>query len=205
MSVAEFDHGYWYAAEIKDFAQAIGIPHARTLRKDELEKSIKRFLRTGTIALPTKRRLTKSGVKDIEKGLSLQLPVVHYTSNRETKEFLMREAHKLSPGLKRKSGACYRLNRWREEQLTSGRRITYGDLVREYVRLNQREGPFEQIPIRCYVNFLSDFLKNEKHASRADALTAWEQLKRLDAPKDYRAWKNASRTRSTSRQSAPKH
>ena len=83
MTVAEFDHGYWYATEIKDFAQEIGIPHSNRLRKDELEKSIRLFLRIGRIVLPTRRSLTTSGVKDIEKGLSLRLPIVHYTSNRE--------------------------------------------------------------------------------------------------------------------------
>jgi hypothetical protein len=41
MTVAEFDNGYWYAAEMKDFAQMIGIPHASKLRKDELGRSIK--------------------------------------------------------------------------------------------------------------------------------------------------------------------
>jgi hypothetical protein len=115
MTVAEFDNGYWYATEIKCFAQAIGIPHSNKLRKDELEKSIKLFLETGKVVLPTKRSLAKSGTKDIEKGLSLDLPIVHYTSNRETKDFIVREAQKIAPGLKRKSGARYRLNRWREE------------------------------------------------------------------------------------------
>ena len=60
MTVAEFDNGYWYATEIKGFADEIGIPHSNKLRKDELQKSIKVFLRTGKIALPTKRSLTKS-------------------------------------------------------------------------------------------------------------------------------------------------
>ena len=42
MTTAEFDNGYWYATEIKDFAQAIGIPHSNKLRKDELEKAIRK-------------------------------------------------------------------------------------------------------------------------------------------------------------------
>ena len=37
MTVADFDKGYWYAAEIKEFAQKIGILHSSKLRKDELE------------------------------------------------------------------------------------------------------------------------------------------------------------------------
>ena len=192
MTVSEFDNGYWYATEIKDFAQAIGIPHSNKLRKDELEKSIKLFLQTGKVVLPTKRNLAKSGIKDIEKGLSLDLPIVHYTSNKETKDFIVREAQKIAPGLKRKSGARYRLNRWREEQLTKGKKITYGDLVQQYVKLNQGEERFEQIPIACYINFLSDFLRAEKNATRADAMAAWKELKRMDAPKNYQAWKQAS-------------
>jgi SAP domain-containing new25 len=192
MTVVEFDNGYWYATEIKDFARAIGIPHSNKLRKDELEKSIKLFLETGKVVLPTKRSLAKSGVKDIEKGLSLYLPIVHYTSNMETKDFIVREAQKIAPGLKRKSGARYRLNRWREEQLTKGEKITYGDLVQQYVQLNQGKEPFEQIPIVCYINFLSDFLSAEQNATRADAMAAWKQVKRLDVPKNYQAWKKAS-------------
>jgi hypothetical protein len=192
MTIADFDNGYWYATEIKDFAQEIGIPSANKLRKDELEKSIKLFLQTGKIALPTKRSLTKSGVRDIEIGLSLRLPIVNYTSNRVTKDFIVREAQKIAPGLKRKSGARYRLNRWREEQLTSGKKITYGDLVEQYVKLNQVEGPFEQIPVGRYINFLSDFLAAEKGATRVEAVTAWKQLKKLSVPKNYRAWKKAA-------------
>lgn len=189
--MAEFDNGYWYATEIKDFAAKIGIPHSNKLRKDELEISIKLFLQTGKIALPTKRNLSKSGMKDLDKGLTLRLPVINYTSNRETKEFIIREAQKIAPGLKKKSGARYRLNRWREEQLTNGNRITYADLVKQYVRLNQIEEPFKQIPVVCYINFLSDFLNSEKDATRADALAAWKQLKGMNVPKTYRDWKKA--------------
>ncbi len=47
MTVPQFDNGYWYATEIKEFAKTIGIPSANKLRKDELEKAIKLFLETG--------------------------------------------------------------------------------------------------------------------------------------------------------------
>jgi hypothetical protein len=188
MTAAQFDNGYWYATEIKDFAKAIGIPSASKLRKDELEKAIKQFLRTKTIASPT-RTLSKSGIKDVERGLSLALPVVHYTSNRETKDFLAREAKTLAPNLKKKSGACYRLNRWREEQLTQGVKITYGDLVKQYIVLNQTEEKFARVESGRYINFLSDFLSSEQGATRDEALEAWRELKNLDAPKNYQAWK----------------
>jgi carboxylesterase type B len=188
MTIAQFDNGYWYATELREFAKRIGIPSATKLRKDELEKSIKLFLKTGAAKLPTRRDLAISGTKDVERGLSLSLPVVVYTNNQETKAFLERESRKLVPGLKRKSGARYRLNRWREEQLTSGVRITYGDVVNEYARLNQTTEPFAKIPHGRYINFMSEYLAADKNATREAAIAAWKKLKKLDVPKDYRSW-----------------
>jgi len=188
MTLAQFDNGYWYATELKEFAEMIGIPFASRLRKDELETAIKHLLKTGKIESPTKRSLSTSGPKDTELGLSLDLPVVVYTNDIVTKAFLDREAQKLAPGLKRKSGVRYRHNRWREEQLVKGVKLTYGDVVKEYVRLNQTEEPFAQIPIGRYINFMSDFLAAEKGATREQAIKAWEQLKALDIPKNYRSW-----------------
>ena len=189
MTLTQFDNGYWYTTELKDFAKTIGLPFASRLRKDELEDRIKLFLKTGRIESPTKRSFSISSTKDVDLGLNLDLPVAVYTNDRETKEFLEKESRKMAPGLKRKSGTRYRLNRWREEQLAKGVRITYGDLVREYIRLNQTQGPFAQVPHGRYINFLSDFLKAEKGSTREQAIKAWEELKTLDAPKNYHSWK----------------
>ena len=142
----------------------------------------------GKIESPTKRSLSTSGAKDVEQGLSLSLPVAVYTNDKETKDFLEREAQKLVPGLKRKSGARYRLNRWREEQLVKGVKLSYGDLVKEYVRLNLTKEPFAQIPHGRYINFMSDFLAGERGVTREQALRAWKKLKKLDVPKNYRSW-----------------
>ncbi|MBI1852905.1 MAG: hypothetical protein HYR85_21400 [Planctomycetes bacterium] len=188
MTVTQFDNGYWYATEIKEFAHAIGIPSTSQLRKDELEKAIKHFLTTGRIESPTQRSLSTPGVRDTARGLRLDLRVVVYTNDAETKAFLERHARKIAPGFKRKSGARYRLNRWREEQLFKGRAITYGDLVAEYARLCQTPKPFAHIPHARYINFLSDFLAAEKGATREQAMKAWKRLKTLDAPKDYPSW-----------------
>ena len=163
MTLTQFDNGYWYVTELKEFAETIGIPSAGKLRKDELEKAITLRLR-------------------------LDLPVALYTNDKATKDFLEREAQKLAPGVKRKSGVRYRLNRWREERLVKGVKLSYGDLVKEYVRLNQTREDFAQIPIRCYVNFMSDFFAAQKGATRAQAMNAWRKLKTLDIPKDYRSW-----------------
>ena len=196
MTLEQFDNGYWYALEIKAFANELGIPSASRLRKDELEKLIKHFLVTGEIKAPTRRSLAKSGISDIEKGLHLKLPVVSYTSNKETKNFIAREALKIAPNLKRKTGARYRLNRWREEQIEKGTKITYGDLVKQYVRLNEWEGSFPQAATGRYINFVSDFLAGEKNPTREQAIIAWGQLKKLNIPKSYRDWKKYGKAKS---------
>jgi len=188
MTATQFENGYWYAVELKEFAKTIGIPSANKLRKDEIETAIKHFLRTGKIKNPTRRNLSISGRKDVELGLRLDLPVVVYTNDKETKAFIDREAQKIAPGLKRKSGVRYRHNRWREEQLVAGVKLTYGDVVKEYVRLNQSAEPFAQIPMGRYINFVSDFLAAETGATREQAMRAWERLKTLDVPKNYRSW-----------------
>lgn len=162
MTEEQSDNGYWYAVEVKVFADEIGIPSASKLRKDELEELVKHFLRVGEIRSPTRKYLSKSGVRDIEQGLKPELLVVNYTSNKETKDFIVKEALKIAPKLKRKSGARYRLNRWREEQIEKGIKITYEDLVKQYVRLNQLEGSFPQAPSGRYINFVSGFLAGRR-------------------------------------------
>jgi len=189
MTLAQFENGYWYAAELKSFAKSIGIPFTNRLRKDELEDRIKRFLKTGEVNVTEKRVSSSVKTKDVALGLSLDLAVITYTNDKETKTFLETEAQRMVPGLKRKSGARYRLNRWREEQIIKGIKITYGDVVREYVRLNQIEGRFAHIPLDRYINFLSDFLGAEKGSTRKQAIQAWKKLKTLDLPKNYGAWK----------------
>ena len=120
----------------------------------------------------------------------MKLRIQNYTSNRETKTFIIQQAHRIAPELREKSGVWYRLNRWREEQLTSGKRPTYGGLVRQYIALNRMER-FEKIPQVRYINFLADFLSAEKGATRAEAIAAWTELKKLDIPKDYASWVKA--------------
>jgi hypothetical protein len=198
MTVREFENGYWYADELRDFAGRIGIPEATRLRKDELERAVVAFLRTGRKALPTKRALRKTGVKDLERGLTLKRRIEHYTSNRETKDFIIQQAKKADPKVREKSGVWYRLNRWREEQVTTGKNPTYGDLVRQYIALNRMER-FEKIPYDCYVNFVAEFLASEKGGTRADAIAAWAELKAMDVPKNYTSWVHARARRNETR------
>jgi hypothetical protein len=146
-------------------------------------------LKTGNITTPQRKNLTLKGQKDIESGLSLDLIITNYTSNKETKSFIEREALKIKSGLKKKPGAKYRLNRWREEQINNGKKITYRDLVNQYIKLNETVKPFEKIPHGRYINFLADYVANEKDATKANAIKIWKALKKMDIPKTYKAWK----------------
>ena len=145
-----------------------------------------------------KRELTRARVKDVDKGLSLELRVVNYTSNRDTKEFIDREAAKLEPKFERKPGTRYLLNRWREEQLSAGRHITYGHLVRQAIVLNKtKQGPL-RVEHGRYINFISDFMAQNPRRSQGDAVRAWKEVKRMDAPKTYEAWAARAKRRDRS-------
>jgi len=188
MTETEFDHGYWYATQLREFAVELGIPAAGRLRKDELEKALRHYFRTGESQLFAKRKLSRAGVRDVDIGLRLDLPVVNYTSNRETKAFIQREGAKRQPDFKRAPGTRYPLNRWREQQLTAGRRITYRDLIEQAIELNRtKRGPL-RIEHGRYINFISDYMAANVGAPRSDALRAWKQLKSMDAPKTYESW-----------------
>src|SRR5262249_28075769 len=155
----------------------------KKLRKDELEKSLKHFLRTGELKNLVSRGLSKSGARDVDHGLRLDQRVVHYTSNRKTKAFIEREAAKLEPGFTRAPGTRYLLNRWREAQIAAGRRITYRDLVRQAIRLNKtKRGPLRMAHGR-YINFISDFMAANRNATHAAAVRAWKAIKAMEAPK----------------------
>jgi hypothetical protein len=159
------------------------------LRKDGLEQLIKHFLRTGQVKNSDRTNVIKTGTKDLDIGLAASLPIINYTSNSQTKNFIKTEAQKIEHGLKIKPGVWYRLNPWRDEQLTKGKRITCGDLINQFIKLNQTDGKFEKVPVGRYINFLSEFLANEKGATKKQAIKVWGQLKKIDIPKDYKSWR----------------
>jgi hypothetical protein len=193
MTLRAFDNGYWYAAELREFAVRMRIPSASKLRKDQLEAAIKDLLFAKGANLAGISVTPKDGPRDVDRGLHLDLPVVHYTSNAETKSFLEREASKIQPGFKRASGTRYLLNRWREEQIAAGRGITYHDLVLQAIALNQsKRGPLRMEHGR-YINFISDYMAGHRSASHDDAVRAWHEVKAMDAPKTYTSWVRFSR------------
>ncbi len=192
MTISEFENGYWYAADLKKFAKQIGIQNSSKLRKDELERLLKSFLRTGKIPKPKRKVISSNQTKDSDIGLSADLSVKRFTNNSETWSFLNAQARKIDPNFKRRQGTKYRLNRWRDKQLTDGNPITYRDLAKAYVEINNSDKPRKRIQGTYYMYFLADYLKNEPNATRKEGLKAWHKLKKMDIPKTYREWKKAN-------------
>jgi hypothetical protein len=159
------------------------------MRKNELEAAIASYLSTGRYSGLRRPRVPLAVPPDVDRGLRPGLLVRRYTNNAETKQFLEAQARRLSPAHKQRSGARYRLNRWREQQMTAGKTITYRDLVVEYVRLCQPDVAFARVTGDYYVYFVADFLRSEPNATRAAAIRAWHEVKRLKLPKSYQAWK----------------
>ena len=144
MTVDQFDHGYWYATEIRAFAKSLGVHRLSGLRKDELEDLIRSFLRTGELGPVPVRATPRRGTRDSDLGITRRRRIVNYTNDQATKDFLEQQRALLSPEQRQKSGARYRLNRWREERILAGEPITYGDLAKKYVELSDVEGAFPQ-------------------------------------------------------------
>ena len=190
MTIKEFENKYWYMSELKAFAKSLEIPFDLKIRKDKLEDMIIQFLKTGTVNQKNSFRI-KSRNRDILNNHSY---VKNFSKKKETWEFIHSEMDKRVPGLKPKSGAKYWLNRWIEDKLSDGEKITYNDVVCEYIRLNKTEGKLPQIPSCKFNNFISDFLTNEKNATRKNALEAWTMLKDMKIKKDYITWKKHTST-----------
>ena len=195
MTLREFENGYWYAADLREFAVTMRIPFASKLRKDQLEAAIKDLLFADGAKIQSISVTPKQGPRDVDRGLHLDLPVVHYTSNKETKDFIEREAARIQTAFQRASGTRYLLNRWREDQIAAGHRITYRDLVSQAIVLNQsKRGPL-RIEHGRYINFISDYMADNNGAAHDDAVRAWHEVKAMDAPKTYAAWLRLTRRR----------
>jgi len=190
MTIKEFENKYWYMSELKALAKLLEIPFDSRTRKDQLEDMIIQFLETGTVNKKNSYR-SKSRNIDILNNSSY---VENFSNKKETWDFIHSEMDRQVRGLKPKSGAKYWLNRWIENKLSNGEKITYNDVICEYIRLNKTEGKLPQIPSCKFNNFISDYLANEKNATRETALEAWTTLKDMKVKKDYITWKKNKNT-----------
>ena len=190
MTIKEFENKYWYMSELKELAKSLKIPFDSKIRKEQLEEMISQFLQTGIVSKKNSSKIKSCNV-DI---LDLNSFVDNFRNTKETWKFINTEMDKRAPGLKIKSGAKYWLNRWIENKLSHGEKITYNDVICEYIRLNKTEGKLPQIPSCKFNNFISDYLANEKDATREAALEAWKKLKDMKIKKDYITWKKNHHT-----------
>ena len=190
MTIKEFENKYWYMSELRTFAKSLKIPFDSKIRKDQLEEMIIQFLKTGTV---NKKNRYRSKSRNSDR-LNTHTYVENFSNKKETWEFIQSEMDKRMQGLQPKSGAKYWLNRWIEDKLSHGEKITYNDVICEYIRLNKTEGKLPQIPSCKFNNFISDYLANEKDATREAALEAWKKLKDMKIKKDYITWKKNHHT-----------
>ncbi len=190
MSVEEFDNGYWYATDLKAFADTIGVQKTDKLRKDELEKILRAYFESGKVDKATPKRLksAQSNVRDSDKKLTRNTLVVNYINDQKTKDFVFGQADKICP--KSKSGERYWINRWREQQLEAGKAITYGELIDHLVELRKQPGRLPQIPSTKYNNFVSDYLSANEGSTKAEAIAEWDRLKAVDVPKTFAGYQS---------------
>lgn len=188
MTLQQFETGYWYAVELKEFAKSLGVKGFSRLRKDQLEALIRLTLQgESVIQAETKPRSSQNADK-----LALDHAVENYVSNRATKDFILAQAQTRHPALPSKSGRWYWLNRWREQQIEDGLAITYADLVEQMVKLCLVGGRLPQIPSARFNNFISDFLAAGA-GNREEACLAWDALKQQKLPKTFDAWQRSQR------------
>lgn len=107
VTLQQFDTGYWYAIELKEFAKALGVMGSSRLRKDQLEELI-RFKLQGK---PVEQTVTKPRDRQCADKLAVKHPVTNYVSNKATKDFILSQAQERHPSLPEKSGRWYWLNR----------------------------------------------------------------------------------------------
>lgn len=191
MTVEQFENGYFYASELRDFAKRLGIK-AGSLRKNELEEHIKAFLSGSRVAADLPKIVPNRKNSGMRDRLDAEEYIVNYVSDKKTKEFLLKEIAKIDNKLINKSGQWYWLNDWRKDQIARNRKIRYKDLIKRLYQLMTTPGRLPRIPSTRFNNFITDFLEDpaNKGKTRKQAMDAWEKLKLMRVPKTYQAYKD---------------
>ena len=181
MSAADFDAGYYYAAELKFFARELGLT-VGNFRKIELEDLIREFLTTGV--LPKRRPVMPRKAGAERDNLTADTRVVNYVGDKKTKAFLLELVHASAPGLGDKSGQWYWLNDWRRKKQEQQARFTYQDIADHLRGLRQTKGRLPQIPSARRNNSITDFNADRANSGtgRDAATEAWMSLTAQPGP-----------------------
>jgi len=139
-------------------------------------------LKTGKKEKPAK---SIAGTIDSSKPLTLGTLVVNYKNDPITRAFFIKQI-----GLHFKSSA--RVNIFRKDALAAGKKITYGDLVNEWLREYElRKDKNVKLPIMSsceYNQFTRDYYTENPGASRKAVIAAWKQARTLVGAHTYRQW-----------------
>lgn len=192
MTVAELDDGYYYAADLKQFARELGIPVGNR-RKVELEELIREYLSTSRV--PSRMPVLPRKAGQPRDRLARDVVVTNYVGDKTTKSFLLECVDADAPGLRDKSGQWYWLNDWRRAKQEAGARFTYGDLADRLRELRQTKGRLPQIPSARMNNFKTDFRADPRNAETPgdDVLDAWMWLKQQPGPNTYAEYRRRRR------------
>ena len=193
MSVKDFDDGYFYMSELKDFARATGIAVGNR-RKIELEEAIREYLSSGAVSGHAPRRNRIAGQP--RDALTPDSVVKNYVDDRQTKDFLLTLVLAEHPGLTNKSGQWYWLNDWRRNQLAAGRTLRYAQLSRQLRTLMETPGRLPQIPSARMNNFITDFRASPGGADTPhdEVMSAWQWLKKQACPKTFADYQRLKRS-----------
>ena len=181
---AEFENGYWYATRVRDFLPSASASWRESCARMSSSRPSSSSCARRPAVSPTKRALRRTGVKDIERGLTL-ISRLSTTRATVTKDFIVEQAHLIAPDAVRSpaSVSAEPLARGADySRATRGpRTATWCGSTSPGIRCAALRGVRSAVTITRR----ADFLK-AKRAPRADAIAAWEELASLlDAPKDY--------------------
>jgi hypothetical protein len=183
MRLADFTNYYWLKADLAKFAKELGLPTHGT--KPELSARIERRLRGMPDSPESKPRLSKA-LRDSDKPLTRDTPVVNYRSDAKTRAFFMSQ---IGPEFH----FTYHVNQFR----IAHEGLVYGDLVDEWIaERDRRRSDGYKAPIAehgKYNRFIRDFFADEANEGKSlrAAAVAWNAIRHSQGDQLYQPRKKA--------------
>ncbi len=160
---------YWLKVELQNFCRQKSITSQGA--KTELVKCIEAFLKTGDKIQPKQQR---SSVRDSDALITLTTRVINYKNDLITRNFFKSIIGK-------RFHFTAHVNAYREAKLAAGEKLTYGDLVKEWLAEEaRRKTPNYQsmIPRSCeYNQFSRNFYAKNIDGKHSDMVKAWHKEK----------------------------
>lgn len=175
-----FKECYFLKAELTNFCKENRLSTAGM--KPEISERIYQFLKTGKKIKFTQEKNTSC---DSDKLLTPKTVVVNYKNDPATRDFFIKHI-----GKHFKFSA--RVNIFRKAAIAKGEKITYGDLIKEWLKEHElRKNKSIKLPIMksCeYNQFTRDYYAENPHAPRKSVIAAWKQARILAGEHTYKHW-----------------